>query len=100
METGRACLAPAPRQLQALVNSAPTNHHAKDTAMPTFKIHSTIGIARLGNADPDKHFIGPEVPGRPLELDLRQFRDHGLLLRQGARFRVFAYDDHPGAPQC
>src|ERR1700745_1285865 len=28
-----------------------------------FRIHPGIGIARMGNADPEQFFIGPEVPG-------------------------------------
>ncbi len=59
-----------------------------------YKIHPTIGIARLGNSDPESHFIGPEVPGLPSELYAAPFRDQtGAIRRQGARFRVYACHD-------
>ena len=58
----------------------------------TIRIHPAIGVARLG-ASSTEDFVGPErrwdiirPPGG--------FRDaHGLLKRQGARFRLFLYDD-------
>src|SRR5436309_2828667 len=61
--------------------------------MPTiYKIHPTIGIARLGDADPDQYYVGPEIPGRSAELDHASFRAGGKILPQGARFRIFAYE--------
>jgi hypothetical protein len=62
-----------------------------------YRIHPAIGIARMGNS-PD-HFVGPETPGVPANWDdasqaFKSFRDaQGRILRQGARFRVFAYDE-------
>jgi len=63
----------------------------------TARIHPAIGIARLGNskAEPDKDgcFIGPEVPG-VYQFPEGGYRDaEGRLKRQGARFRVFGYDE-------
>ena len=57
-----------------------------------YKIHPAIGIARLGTAPADSHFVGPEIPGRSTEFDQQAFRVNGMILPQGARFRVFAYD--------
>lgn len=57
-----------------------------------YRIYPPIGIARLGNAAPDKHFIGPEIPGRSVELDTPSFRADGMVRPQGARFRVFSFD--------
>ena len=62
-----------------------------------YRIHPAIGIARIGNS-PD-HFIGPETPGVPANWDdstqsFKSFRDaQGRILRQGARFRVYEYDE-------
>src|SRR5581483_12519977 len=62
-----------------------------------FRIHPAIGVARMG--DSDKHFIGPETPGVAANWDdssgtFKSFRDpDGRILRQGARFRVFQYDE-------
>lgn len=61
-----------------------------------FRIHPAIGTARMGNSS--EHFIGPESPGVPANWDenlqkFKSFRDaQGQVLRQGARFRVFEYD--------
>jgi hypothetical protein len=72
--------------------------------MPTvYRTHPGVGIARVGDS-PDGFFIGPElVDATPLELDgngndvpFTTYKKNGLIKRQGARFRVFAYDD--GAP--
>ena len=59
-----------------------------------FRIHPAIGTARMGNSP--EHFIGPETPGVPANIDasgaFKSFRDSsGRVLRQGARFRVFEY---------
>src|SRR5262249_40041998 len=65
---------------------------ARDTHMLIYKIHPAIGIARLGDADPADHFIGPEIPGRSAEFDFASFRKGNTIRPQGARFRIFAYD--------
>jgi hypothetical protein len=59
-----------------------------------FRIHPAIGMARLGNSP--SHFVGPETPGLPANsndgVNFKSFRDeHGQILRQGARFRIFEY---------
>ncbi|HEX2121108.1 MAG TPA: LodA/GoxA family CTQ-dependent oxidase, partial [Thermoanaerobaculia bacterium] len=56
------------------------------------KIHPAIGIARVGGSK--EFLIGPEVPGaeRPAPGP-NGFKDrNGQLLRQAARFRIYAYD--------
>jgi L-Lysine epsilon oxidase N-terminal/L-lysine epsilon oxidase C-terminal domain len=74
----------------------------------TFRIHPAIGIARLGTS-PTSFYIAPETAGglpidahedgTPVvgpdgkEQPVTNFRDNGLIRRQAARFRVFAYDD-------
>jgi hypothetical protein len=63
------------------------------------KIHPAIGIARVGNS-PSEYFIGPEIPGADL-APIGGFKDRGdtalgippRVKRQGARFRIFAYDE-------
>lgn len=54
-----------------------------------YRIHPSIGVARLGDAQGDNDFfVGPEVPGLtppgPRKKD-------GFILRQAARFRIYAY---------
>lgn len=49
-----------------------------------FEIHPAIGIARVGSSP--TWFIGPE-PGEPGPARYRD--EHGALLRQAARFRVY-----------
>lgn len=75
----------------------------------TFKIHPSIGIARLGNTD-DDFYLSPEQPGAlPIACDdegreyidkngqpkrVSNFKDGSdlsLLKKQAARFRVYAY---------
>lgn len=56
-----------------------------------FKIHPSIGIARLGNS-PDQSFIGPEIPGLNLPPQ-GGYKDRQMQIkRQAARFRIFGYD--------
>ena len=64
-----------------------------------YKIHPAIGVARVGNS-PDAFFIGPETPDSPgveigadgVETSLKQYKHNGLVKRQAARFRLFAYE--------
>ena len=71
---------------------------------PVYKIHPSIGIARLGNSD--EFYLAPEATGGlPIvckpdgtvdgpEQPVTQFKDgKGRIKRQAARFRVFVYDD-------
>ena len=62
-----------------------------------YKIHPAIGIARLGNSDPDQFFIGPEIPGlnatgeQPGTI-VPPFKDgDGRIKPQAARFRIWEY---------
>lgn len=58
------------------------------------KVHPAIGIARIGGSEDG--FIGPEVPGevRTPPSPKYGFKDRkGRLLRQIARFRIYAYDE-------
>jgi L-Lysine epsilon oxidase N-terminal/L-lysine epsilon oxidase C-terminal domain len=59
-----------------------------------YKIHPSVGIARVGDSV-EGYFLGPELPGvTPLALagtGEESFRDHGGIKRQGVRFRVFEY---------
>lgn len=69
-----------------------------DTA-PTvaYKIHPAIGIARVGNADSDQFFIGPEIPGMPAAGEkpgttVPPFKDgRGKIKPQAARFHIWEY---------
>ncbi|HEX6862382.1 MAG TPA: LodA/GoxA family CTQ-dependent oxidase, partial [Thermoanaerobaculia bacterium] len=58
----------------------------------TYRIHPAIGIARLGNSTrPDGWFLGPEAPG---QVPDGPFKDGpGSIKRQGARFRIYEYQD-------
>ena len=54
-----------------------------------YRIHPAIGVARIGDANGDgDFFIGPEVPG---QVPTGPRKRNGQVLRQAARFRVFAY---------
>lgn len=59
-----------------------------------FRIHPSIGVARLGNA-PEEFFVGPEQPGIPANWEgagFGSFRDvAGRIKRQAARFHLFEY---------
>jgi L-lysine 6-oxidase len=73
-----------------------------------YEIHPSIGVARVGNS-PESFYLAPEtIGGLPIECDnhgtpglvngcpkpVEQFRDaEGCVRRQGARFRLFVYDD-------
>jgi hypothetical protein len=62
------------------------------SAIASCRIHPAIGIARVGGSE--EFIIGPEVPGqlRPAPGP-NGFKDEsGQLLRQAARFRIYAYD--------
>jgi hypothetical protein len=65
-----------------------------------YKIHPSIGIARVGKS-PSGYFLAAETPdGEPFELaatgevPFSGYKDVAhLMRRQGVRFRVFAYDE-------
>src|SRR5688572_2370816 len=56
------------------------------------KIFPPIGIARLGNS-PDEYFIGPESPGLVPHNGGSYKDSQGRVKRQGARFRVYGFDE-------
>jgi hypothetical protein len=63
--------------------------------MPRYRIHPGIGVARVGDA-PNAFFVGPEHPDVPANWQdgsFQSFRDSGQLKRQGAKFRVFEYEE-------
>src|ERR1700730_5476642 len=80
-----------------------------------FKIHPAVGIARVGD-HPDAFFVWPElacapeldgasaVPGvSPVDLDANgkdvaftTYKTEGHIRRQGARFRIFSYEQGGG----
>ena len=54
-----------------------------------YRIHPAIGVARVGDAPgDDDFFIGPEVPEVTPPGPRKK---NGFVLRQAARFRVYAY---------
>ena len=66
-----------------------------------FKIHPAIGIARVGDADADHYFIGPETPGVPANWDFNTkrfllFKQGAAIKRQAARFRIWEYTQQNG----
>lgn len=80
-----------------------------------FKIHPAIGIARVGDS-PTQIYLAPEQVGQlPIDCDqdgnailspdgqeqpISKFKDdQQRIKRQGARFRVYAYDDKGQAGQ-
>ena len=62
------------------------------------KIFPPIGIARVGNSQrSDGYFIGPEGLEARAPNDQRRYKDaSGAVLRQAARFRVYAFDAKDG----
>jgi hypothetical protein len=62
-----------------------------------YRIHPSIGIARVGNLDAtgsDDFFIGPESPGHA-PVPPGGYKKAGAVKRQGARFRVYEYAPDP-----
>lgn len=86
-----------------------TSKSTNNDAVPIYRIHPGIGIARLGDS-PDDFCISPEQPaalpiacdvrGNPLhspdgkaEIRITQFKDTaGRIKRQAARFHLYVYD--------
>lgn len=77
---------------------------ASPIATGVFRIHPAIGIARLGNLDPDSGFIiGPEIPGQLATEGLtgapvNNYKQDGKIKPQAARFRIYHYPDHASPP--
>jgi hypothetical protein len=71
-----------------------------------YKIHPSIGIARVGDAargnqPDDGWFIGPETPGVPPNWDFgtkqfKKFKKGGAVSAQAARFRIWEYEEQGG----
>jgi hypothetical protein len=59
-----------------------------------YRIHPSIGIARLGDSELG-YFLGPELPGVPplprAGTGEQSFRDSGIK-RQAVRFRIYEYE--------
>ncbi len=70
---------------------------ARPAGSRIFRIHPAIGVARVGNLDPDvAYFIGPEIPGMgPLGeapgTQVPNYKVNGQIKPQAARFRIFEY---------
>lgn len=62
-------------------------------AIQTIRIHPAIGVARVGNAK-DDFFIGPERPMQDPSPPGGFKNDDCEIRRQGARFRLYAYDEN------
>ena len=94
---GRAALAATPDDQSVSPNETGLSAEIAASADSVYRIHPAIGIARVGNADPDSFFIGPEIPGQPAMGDtpgtmVPPFKDvDGLMKPQAARFRIFEY---------
>ena len=74
-----------------------------------YAVHPAVGVARLGNS-PDEFYLEPEtIGGLPIECSpdgtprteggkpvfVKKFKDaEGRIKRQGAQFRVYAYDSN------
>ena len=64
-----------------------------------FRIHPSIGFARVGNS-PDAWYLEPtSVGGLPTEADadgnehpVRQYKQGGQIKRQAARFRIYRHE--------
>src|SRR3989304_9512833 len=71
-------------------------------AGPVYRIHPAIGIIRVGNADRNSFFIGPELPGLGPTGDpsvgtkVPKFKVGGLLKPQAARFHIWEYVEKNG----
>ena len=61
------------------------------TKVKSCKIYPAVGISRLGNSATE-FFIGPELPGVTVEPEGGFKGRGGFVKRQGARFRVYAFD--------
>ncbi|HEV7921240.1 MAG TPA: CTQ-dependent lysine 6-oxidase LodA [Thermoanaerobaculia bacterium] len=97
------------------INADAQTKKKKPSGKVRYQIHPAIGVARLGDS-PDSFYLEPEtIGGLPIECDangnerrgadgkpefVRKFKKDGRIRRQGARFRLFAFDaedpDDPG----
>ncbi|MBV9497244.1 MAG: CTQ-dependent lysine 6-oxidase LodA [Acidobacteria bacterium] len=99
----------------AALNIDAQTRKKKPSGKVRYQIHPAIGVARLGDS-PDSFYLEPDaIGGLPVECDgrgnerrgadgkpepVRKFKQDGRIRRQGARFRIFAFDvedpDDPG----
>jgi len=86
-----------------------TPQRPKKKGPTRYAVHPAIGVARLGNS-PDEFYLEPEtIGGLPIECTadgtpkmdggrpvfVKKFKDdQGRIRRQGAQFRVFAFDSN------
>jgi hypothetical protein len=65
-----------------------------------YKIHPAIGIARIGNAEAESFFIGPEIPGQPVTgvprlgtrvPPFKGDKENETVKPQAVRFRIWEY---------
>lgn len=62
-----------------------------------YRIHPAIGVIRVGNANPDDYFLGPEAPGYGSSEPAAStpaphpFKKNGNTRPQAQRFRVWKY---------
>lgn len=76
----------------------PDEAEAAPVTRPIFRIHPSIGVARVGNLSPDVGFIiGPEIPGQRATDGLtgqpvQNYKAYGQIKPQAARFRVYQYE--------
>lgn len=85
-----------------LVATPGTASASSDPVLATsrFRIHPSIGIARMGNASADQFFIGPEAPGygplaNSVGTSAPPYKSNGQVKPQAARFRIFEYRADP-----
>jgi len=59
-------------------------------------VHASIGVARIGNHPgslPSDYYVGPETPGTVI-VPPNGYKDaSGRVLRQAARFRIYAWEN-------
>jgi L-lysine 6-oxidase len=71
---------------------------------PRYQVHPAVGVARLGNSEDDFYLEPETIGGLPIECTsdgapkpefVKQFKDkQGRVKRQGAQFRIFAFDSN------
>lgn len=67
----------------------------------TYRIHPSVGIARVGNQEgttEQDYFIGPESPGHH-PVPAGGYKRGGKIKRQAARFRVYEYETDAASGQ-
>jgi hypothetical protein len=90
----RRFVSTAAGSMAALMGIPESVQAAEAPVQKQFRIHPAIGVARVGNADPNNYFVGPEAPdfGPVNEPAGWQHKVNGLTRPQAARFRIFEYD--------